>query len=80
MDDLMIHDYQIANSITINSILSNYIVNVKNACRIMEDYGDTKSDPYFKILQYRPHQQEIDQMDYETKLMLVMKDRDETPV
>lgn len=30
-DDVLIHDYQMANSVTINSILSNYIVNLKLA-------------------------------------------------
>ena len=30
-DDILIHDYQMANSVTINSILSNYIVDLKYA-------------------------------------------------
>lgn len=31
LDDILIHDYQMANSVTINSILSNYIVDLKYA-------------------------------------------------
>ena len=30
-DDILIHDYQISSSVTLNSILSNYIVNLKYA-------------------------------------------------
>lgn len=49
-DDILIHDYQTANSITINSILSNYIVNLKYA---WDNYFNPKyshTDSYFKIV------------------------------
>ena len=40
-DDVILHDYQIANSITINTILSNYIVNLKKAWNL---YSNGSSD------------------------------------
>lgn len=36
-DDILIHEYQIANSVTINSILSNYIVNLKYAWKLLDN-------------------------------------------
>ena len=49
-DDILIHDYQIANSVTVNTILSNYLVNLKYAWSL---YGEDveSTDSYFKIVQ-----------------------------
>ena len=49
-DDILIHDYQMANSITINSILSNYIVNLKYAWDNYFNPRYFQTDSYFKIV------------------------------
>lgn len=38
-DDILIHDYQMANSVTINSILSNYVVDLIHALEQYDPYG-----------------------------------------
>ena len=48
MDDILIHDYQIANSTTLNSIFVNYIVGIKWALRPVEGFSAT--DSYFQIV------------------------------
>lgn len=51
IDDIILHDYQIANSVTINSILSNYIVNLRGAWNILDSRaGDDEGEQYFKIV------------------------------
>jgi hypothetical protein len=49
-DDILIHDYQMANSITINTILSNYIVNLKYAWENWFNPRYSQTDSYFKIV------------------------------
>ena len=50
-DDILIHDYQTANSVTINTILSNYIVNLKYAWKLYgSQYGDA-GESYFQIVE-----------------------------
>ena len=49
-DDILIHDYQIANSVTINSILSNYVVNIRHAWSLLDTYEESEAERYFKIL------------------------------
>lgn len=49
-DDILIHDYQMANSITINTILSNYIVNLKYAWDNYFNPRYVQTDSYFKIV------------------------------
>ena len=51
LDDILIHDYQMANSVTLNVILSNYMVDLAYAIDCMENplYGGTK-DSYFKLM------------------------------
>ena len=78
LDDIVIHDYQLANSVTLNTILSNYVENLKYACK--EFYGSSGSNdwqPYFRMLD------EIDEssaklLDDNTKLVLTVKDGDGT--
>lgn len=77
-DDFLIHDYQIANSSTINSLLSNYIVNARQAWGFMNDSGKYERDSYFRILEYRPDESDLDNLDDETRLVLAMNDRDGT--
>ena len=36
MDDVLIHDYQMANSVTINTILSNFLVDLKYAWNLYD--------------------------------------------
>ena len=79
-DDLLIHDYQIANSPTLNTILSNYIMNVRQVWSLVDDPDRFQRDSYFRILEYRPDETDLTEMDDETRLVLAMKDRDGTPL
>ena len=51
LDDILIHEYQMANSVTLNTILSNYLVDIAYAVNCLEnpqvDYGN---DSYFKLV------------------------------
>lgn len=51
LDDILIHDYQMANSVTLNVILSNYMVDLAYAVGCMENplYSGAK-DSYFKLV------------------------------
>ena len=51
LDDILIHDYQMANSVTLNVILSNYMVDLAYAVDCIENplYGGTR-DSYFKLV------------------------------
>jgi hypothetical protein len=49
-DSILIHDYQIANSVTINSILANYITALKYAWKQYFLSTQTNKDSYFKIV------------------------------
>ena len=52
LDDMLIHDYQMSNSVTINSILSNYIVNLRYAFDILEGSDEaSQKDRYFAIVE-----------------------------
>ena len=46
----MLHDYQIANSVTINSILLNYIVNVQYAMDTLLNRDGNEIQEYFAIV------------------------------
>ena len=51
-DDILIHDNQMANSVTLNTILSNYIVNVRHAWSLLDNATDRDSgDSYFRIVE-----------------------------
>ena len=50
LDDLILHDYQIANSVTINTILSNFIVDLRLAWHKVYDSDDVYMDSYFQII------------------------------
>lgn len=47
MDDILLHDYQMANSVTLNVILSNYVVDLQYAVDCINDPSMSKKDSYF---------------------------------
>ena len=51
LDDILIHDYQMANSVTLNVILSNYMVDLAYALDCIQNpiYGGS-TDSYFKLV------------------------------
>lgn len=77
-DDILIHDYQIANSVTINTILSNYIVNLKWAWKLYDESMNETGESYFQILEYMPEENDYGQLNDNTKLFLAMKYQDGT--
>lgn len=68
LDDILIHDYQMANSVTLNVILSNYMVDLAYAVDCMGNplYGGAK-DSYFKMVR---HSSESPKLDDQTRLVL----------
>lgn len=75
-DDILIHDYQIANSVTVNTILSNFIVNLKWAWKLYDDSKNETKESYFQILEYMPEENDYSQLNDSTKLFLAMKYQD----
>ena len=77
LDDILIHDYQMANSVTLNVILSNYMVDLAYAIDFIENplYGGNK-DSYFKLVS------DLDEtnnnLDDQTRLVLDVADGDGT--
>lgn len=67
-DDILIHDYQIANSVTINSILSNYVVDLIHALSQYNSNGEETTESYFKIVENI--EQKNDNLPNETRLVL----------
>lgn len=49
-DDILIHDFQMANSITLNSIVSNFIVDLKYAWERVGFSSSSSTDSYFQIV------------------------------
>lgn len=51
LDDILIHEYQMANSVTLNVILSNYMVDLAHVVNCMRnpEYGEDK-DSYFEMV------------------------------
>ena len=75
-DDILIHDYQIANSVTVNTILSNFIVNLTWAWKLYDDSKNETKESYFQILEYMPEENDYSQLNDNTKLFLAMKYQD----
>lgn len=50
LNDILIHDYQMANSVTLNVILSNYMVDLAYVLDCIQNplYGGSK-DSYFQL-------------------------------
>lgn len=48
-DDILIHDYQTANSVTLNTLLSNYIVNLNYAWDVYNGMSVGGRDTYFTV-------------------------------
>ena len=49
MDDILIHDYQIANSTTLNSIFVNCLTNLNGCLQLIENPSSDAIDHYFAI-------------------------------
>lgn len=73
LDDILIHDYQMANSVTLNVILSNYMVDLAYAVDCIENplYGGSR-DSYFKLV--RGLDMENPNLDDQTRLVLDVSD------
>ena len=68
-DAILIHDYQIANSVTINSILANYVIDLQYAWKQYFLSTQENRDSYFKIVN---SVQETESLADETKLVLMV--------
>ena len=77
LDDILIHDYQIANSVTLNTILSNYIVDLKYAWMLYDGHGGNVGDSYFKIV-HNLEEYDISRLPEQTKLILSVDDGEGT--
>ena len=77
LDDIIIHDYQIANSATLNTILSNFIVNLKGAWSLYFNNDGSAGDSYFKIVSGLDAKG-ISQLDDNTRLILDVDEDDGT--
>lgn len=77
LDDILIHDYQIANSATLNTIASNFIVNLKGAWGLYFTNDGSVGDSYFKIVNGLDAAG-ISQLDDNTRLILDMDEDDGT--
>ena len=77
MDDILIHDYQMANSVTLNVILSNYMVDLAYAvdCIQNPEYGGSK-DSYFQLV--RGLDETNNNLPDQTRLVLDIVDGDGT--
>ena len=73
-DDILIHDYQMANSVTINTVLSNYIVNLKYAWKLYDNMNGSIGDSYFQIMEHLPEEKDIGLLDDQTRMMLVLNE------
>ena len=72
MDDILIHDYQIANSTTLNSIFVNYIVGIKWALRPVD--GSSATDSYFQIVNGVLDGDNQKELSDQTRLVLTVDD------
>lgn len=71
LDDLILHDYQIANSVTINTILSNFIVDLRLAWNKVYDSDDVYMDSYFQIIN---GVSEIESLEDTVRMFLLVSD------
>ena len=69
MDDVLIHDYQMANSVTINTILSNFLVDLKYAWNLYDDSLGQYKQSYFQVVEGLS-EEEVSRLPAETKLIL----------
>lgn len=74
LDDILIHEYQMANSVTLNVILSNYMVDLMHVVDLMRNstYG-TGRDSYFKLVRGLDENTKLDD---ETCLVLDLDEED----
>lgn len=72
-DDILIHDYQIANSVTLNSLLSNYIVNLQYAWGLLDSPVYGTRDSYFDM-RSKLEESDVRELDDNTKLILEVDD------
>ena len=71
LDDLILHDYQIANSVTINTSLSNFIVDLRLAWHKVYDSDDVYMDSYFQIIN---NVSEIESLEDTVRMFLLVSD------
>lgn len=71
INDIVIHDYQIANSITLNSILSNFIVDLKYAWDLYYNRDLNPGESYFQIVSA---DEDTSILTDRTKLLLMIDD------
>ena len=71
LDDLILHDYQIANSVTINTILSNFIVDLRLAWHKVYDSDNVYMDSYFQIIN---NVSEIESLEDTVRMFLLVSD------
>ena len=77
LDDILIHEYQMANSITLNSIYSNYLSNLRHAWDMMEEKSDSSSshrDWYFNIVAGKLNEDVVGRISDKTRLILNVDD------
>lgn len=77
LDDILIHEYQMANSITLNSIYSNYLSNLRHAWNMMEESSDSSSshrDWYFNIVAGELNEDVVGRISDKTRLILNVDD------
>ena len=73
LDDILIHNYQMANSITLNVILSNYMVDLEYALDCFKNpVLDGRKDSYFKLV--RDLSKSSDLLGDQTRLVLDLVD------
>ena len=73
-EDILIHDYQIANSVTLNTILSNYVVNLKYAWKLYDtSYGES-AESYFQIIEKQIEELDANELNDQTRLILEVCD------
>ncbi len=71
LNDILIHEFQTANSITLNSILSNFIVNLKYAWTKWLDPQSMQHTSYFQV---RREGESYSKLDDEVRLLLDIMD------
>ena len=71
LDDLILHDYQIAHSVTINTISSNFYFDLRLAWHKVYDSDDVYMDSYFQIIN---NVSEIESLEDTVRMFLLVSD------
>ena len=78
LDDILLHDYQIANSATLNQIVIRYLINLKCAWNMLDSGEFLQQDSYFKIINGDLDEKTIKGLDDQTRLIMNVNDEDGT--